>query len=1288
MALNVGGLKATLELDTRQYKRDLEQAREEFTKTGKAAESAAKQTEAAYRDSGRDTARHVDRTQADITDAFRKAETNARSSATGITDAFRKAGSDSGDSFKSSLSGMVSAAGDSGGQAGLGVIDGFAPRIASLGSKAGPIGAALAGTAALGLAAGTLLADQVQKGFELQQQRGRTSAQFGWTDQQMEQAGAAAADAYTGTFGDSVNENMRAAGLAMQSGLLDGNATAAQIQPVIEKLQTVSGLMETDVTETARAAGQMVKTGLADTATEALDQLTVAQQKGLNVSGDLLDTMTEYGTQFRKVGLDGTDALGLINQAWQNGARDTDIAADAIKEFTIRATDGSEQTAGALEGLGLNVGEITDQLAQGGDGARAGLDTILDKLREMPASVEKNQIAAALFGGQWEDLGEAFDHFDLSNARDQLGQVGGAADDAADRMVNGATSVEGLKRTVEVASSEMQVALAEGFGPVVASIADGIMTHKDDIIAFFADSAAAALDFGIGMGNTAAAVLHIWGTTTGGIADMVGSMVESIGSGMALIGGMISHIPGLGGIGDDLEEAGHKARGMGDAIAGMGESAHGAANFIADELVPGMASARDSISATGDEARDTAAGMDILTASVIGIPDEKTILINDNSPETKARLDELGFKVETLPDGTVRVTADTEQGERTMDEFVNRPRSAKVVVYAVDENGNSVTMNSQFGQGLGVLKRAGGGPINGPGGPRDDMVPLWGSAGEFMQQAAAVDHYGLGFMHAVNDRRFPKGLAKGYAGGGPIGYGLPAGSGGGADFPDWIDAMGAQYGVTPSTYAGHQESNRNEAGYAPNPQGLNRGIDWSGSVGQMQAFAEAMMAAAPGDPSIEQVIWMNPQTGQKLGWHGRSPDTDGSYYAADYGAHTDHVHTRFSAQVGAQTPVSGVPGVSTVPLTQNPDGTWTSPDPAWAALIARESGGDPDIVQGIQDANSGGNEASGLFQIARGTWSGYGGTEFAATTGQATPEQQAEVAARIFNAEGGSPWGSGLPGREDEAGLRAGLTTTSAAGSGTDLAATTAGVQPVMVTNWPSGLTTTVPASRAPEADTTPVATPVEPREPDASVTSTYFPGQALNVYGGASKDELAKQFPNMHRFGIGGTIPGVGDGDIVPMLGTPGEEVITKKAAQRWRPLLKAINSGALPGYANGGTVGGFAGYTDSDTDVMAPNNLYDWLGLGVGAGFAGLSVVEPYAQSAISGKWNLGNITPQINTGTNTSAIASDVINEVGGQLMEVLQVIAANTAEGKNVTVRVEQQSPGFNAPQLSAMANGVG
>lgn len=61
--------------------------------------------------------------------------------------------------------------------------------------------------------------------------------------------------------------------------------------------------------------------------------------------------------------------------------------------------------------------------------------------------------------------------------------------------------------------------------------------------------------------------------------------------------------------------------------------------------------------------------------------------------------------------------------------------------------------------------KAGGGPIVGPGGPTSDRVPIWASNGEFMMRSAAVDRYGMGFMHAVNAGRF--------AGGGAIGQ--PAG---------------------------------------------------------------------------------------------------------------------------------------------------------------------------------------------------------------------------------------------------------------------------------------------------------------------------------------------------------------------------------------------------------------------------------------------------------------------------------------------------------------------------------
>lgn len=129
---------------------------------------------------------------------------------------------------------------------------------------------------------------------------------------------------------------------------------------------------------------------------------------------------------------------------------------------------------------------------------------------------------------------------------------------------------------------------------------------------------------------------------------------------------------------------------------------------------------------------------------------------------------------------------------------------------------------------------------------------------------------------------------------------LPGLAGGGIVDEPWVKTLGSQYGVTGATYAGHQDTDRAEAGYAPNPQHQNRGIDWTGGLDSMQKFAEHLLSIAPNTPALEQIIWMNPTTGQKIGWHGRQPDSDGSYYANDYPGHTDHVHTRQSGDITIQ----------------------------------------------------------------------------------------------------------------------------------------------------------------------------------------------------------------------------------------------------------------------------------------------------------------------------------------------------------------------------------------------------
>ncbi|WP_131821748.1 hypothetical protein [Mycobacteroides chelonae] len=134
-------------------------------------------------------------------------------------------------------------------------------------------------------------------------------------------------------------------------------------------------------------------------------------------------------------------------------------------------------------------------------------------------------------------------------------------------------------------------------------------------------------------------------------------------------------------------------------------------------------------------------------------------------------------------------------------------------------------------------------------------------------------------------------------------YGIALGSnsegygGQGVKFPDWVNQVGAAFGLKPSTYPGHQEK-----------AGLNKGIDWSGPPENLRAFAEYVKSV----PGMEQVIFMDPRDGTKIGVDPGDRGVNQSiedYYRDDWGGHTDHVHTRQSWSIPMPGGPSGLPGV-------------------------------------------------------------------------------------------------------------------------------------------------------------------------------------------------------------------------------------------------------------------------------------------------------------------------------------------------------------------------------------------
>ncbi|WP_189110500.1 phage tail tape measure protein, partial [Streptomyces camponoticapitis] len=341
------------------------------------------------------------------------------------------------------------------------------------------------GAAAAGIAAGALLTDGITEALEQSNITSNLQAQLGTTGGVAAAQGKVAGKLFSSGVAGSFQEAADAIKAVVQGGLAPPDATEAQLQKIATKASDVANVFGQDLGGVTNAVSQMMRTGLAKNSTEAFDLITKGFQGGADKGGDFLDTMNEYGTQFRKLGIDGPAAIGLINQGLKGGARDADIVADSIKEFSIRAIDGSKTTADGFKALGLDAGKMADQIGAGGKGASLGLDTVLDKLRGIKDPVKQAAAATALFGTQSEDLGKALFDLDPSKAAGGLGKFGGAADKVGKTIRSGPSHeisvfTRGLKQgfvdmlggTVLPIISDVAGFLRDNLGPATAAVGD------------------------------------------------------------------------------------------------------------------------------------------------------------------------------------------------------------------------------------------------------------------------------------------------------------------------------------------------------------------------------------------------------------------------------------------------------------------------------------------------------------------------------------------------------------------------------------------------------------------------------------------------------------------------------------------------------------------------------------------------------------------------------------------------------------------------------------------------
>jgi phage-related minor tail protein len=325
-------------------------------------------------------------------------------------------------------------------------------------------GGALA-AAGVGVAIGAALVGGITGVIERGRETDRVAAALGLDPTQADRVGRLAGQIYADAWGSSFGEVAGAVEGVLSTvdwaSLMSDEAITSATTKALEFAQ----MFDTDVSEALLGAGTLVKSGLARDFTEGFDLMVAALQRtSPKMRGELLDVLTEgeYVKFFEELGYSGEEAMGALVKASAGGTFALDKTGDAVKEFRIRATDMSEATGAAYFALGMDQKKMTEELLAGGPRAREAFDQIIGAVLGMQDPVAQNATALALFGTQFEDLGDIDALAAIAPMTGALGTVSGAADAASTTLNdNLGTKVDSILRKL---SPENLLAVLESDG--------------------------------------------------------------------------------------------------------------------------------------------------------------------------------------------------------------------------------------------------------------------------------------------------------------------------------------------------------------------------------------------------------------------------------------------------------------------------------------------------------------------------------------------------------------------------------------------------------------------------------------------------------------------------------------------------------------------------------------------------------------------------------------------------------------------------------------------------------
>ncbi|WP_165004727.1 MULTISPECIES: phage tail tape measure protein [unclassified Enterococcus] len=368
---------------------------------------------------------------------------------------------------------------------------------------------------------------------ELSTAQTQIQAAFGMTESEAKNLNQAVEDVFASGMVESIDESKEAVIQLINQMPKLKNESSESIKDIILQAKSLEETFGSDTEETLKGANALM-TNYGMSGQEAMDMITVATQNGLDKSHELGDNLAEYAIQFKQNGYSAEEMFEVLQSGLEGGAYNLDKVNDLAKEFGIRISDGSIQSA--VQDLGGEWEELYNKMKDGGSSNEEIFGALAEKISKVGDDTQKATLVSTIFGSLGEDNAAKVIEAMAGLSKETEG-VKGTYDDVTGA---GKNLSDQMQETVSYQSAMNELMLAgadigEVFAPYIQMAADAVKSFAQ----WFQSLDQNTKNWIVAIGLIAAAVgpaLVVLGTLAGSVKNLVGGVKGFIGIWKGLAG--------------------------------------------------------------------------------------------------------------------------------------------------------------------------------------------------------------------------------------------------------------------------------------------------------------------------------------------------------------------------------------------------------------------------------------------------------------------------------------------------------------------------------------------------------------------------------------------------------------------------------------------------------------------------------------------------------------------------------------------------------------------------------